>query len=116
MFTRGYSLKPSNDVHCCALHAHRIAADDTSQWHHAESTSTIVRSYEWELLPGRGGPSARSGHRMVLWKDWLLLFGGFYQTATEECRCASGLGTPLNQRPEPFCMVMWRHQQLLLGV
>jgi Galactose oxidase, central domain len=44
-------------------------------------------SYEWEMLPGKGGPSARSGHRMVLWKNQLLLFGGFYQTATEECRC-----------------------------
>jgi hypothetical protein len=44
-------------------------------------------SYEWEQLPGKGGPSARSGHRMALWKNQLLLFGGFYQTATEECRC-----------------------------
>lgn len=49
-------------------------------------------SYEWEQLPGKGGPSARSGHRMALWKHQLLLFGGFYQMATEECRCVQGVG------------------------
>lgn len=35
-------------------------------------------TWEWEQLPCRGGPSARSGHRMVLYKKRLLLFGGFY--------------------------------------
>lgn len=46
----------------------------------------LLCSYEWEQLPGRGGPSARSGHRMVAHKNRLLLFGGFYETATEGSR------------------------------
>ena len=39
----------------------------------------------WEQLPNRGGPSARSGHRMVAHPKGksLLLFGGFYDTGHE---------------------------------
>lgn len=54
--------------------------------HHRDLWRLDLESYEWEQLPGRGGPSARSGHRMALWKNRLLLFGGFYETATEGCR------------------------------
>lgn len=39
---------------------------------------------EWEQLPLRGGPSARSGHRMVYLKGGkALLFGGFYDTGRD---------------------------------
>ena len=34
--------------------------------------------WSWESLPTKGGPSARSGHRMCAWKGCLLLFGGFH--------------------------------------
>ena len=54
-----------------------------------------MHSYEWEQLPGRGGPSARSGHRMALHKNKLLLFGGFYETATEGSRYTAPLGKKL---------------------
>ena len=27
-----------------------------------------------------GGPSGRSGHRMVAWKKQLILFGGFHES------------------------------------
>ena len=39
----------------------------------------------WEQLPNKGGPSARSGHRMVAHPKGksLLLFGGFYDTGHE---------------------------------
>lgn len=37
-------------------------------------------TWEWEQLPGRGGPSARSGHRMALHKHRIVLFGGFQDT------------------------------------
>jgi N-acetylneuraminic acid mutarotase len=39
---------------------------------------------EWDCLPTRGGPSARSGHRMALHKGGrALLFGGFYDTGSD---------------------------------
>jgi hypothetical protein len=34
-------------------------------------------TWAWESLPVRGGPAARSGHRMVPHKAGFLLFGGF---------------------------------------
>lgn len=37
----------------------------------------------WDCLPVKGGPSARSGHRMVCHKNKLMLFGGFYDTGAD---------------------------------
>ena len=37
----------------------------------------------WEELEVKGGPSPRSGHRMVVWRNYLVLFGGFYEAARE---------------------------------
>ncbi|KAJ7535231.1 hypothetical protein O6H91_12G023500 [Diphasiastrum complanatum] len=37
-----------------------------------------LSSNVWEPLQVKGGPSPRSGHRMVLHKHKLILFGGFY--------------------------------------
>lgn len=45
-----------------------------------------LATHEWDRLPARGGPSARSGHRMALHKGRALLFGGFYDTGdTVKC-------------------------------
>jgi hypothetical protein len=40
-----------------------------------------LATHEWDSLPTRGGPSARSGHRMVVYKNRAILFGGFYDTS-----------------------------------
>lgn len=39
--------------------------------------------WRWEQLPGKGGPSPRSGHRMALYKTSILLFGGFFDNGKE---------------------------------
>jgi N-acetylneuraminic acid mutarotase len=31
----------------------------------------------------KNGPSGRSGHRMIRWKNKMIVFGGFYDTITE---------------------------------
>ena len=36
-----------------------------------------VATWAWEQLPGKGGPNGRSGHRMALHGNQLLIFGGF---------------------------------------
>jgi N-acetylneuraminic acid mutarotase len=38
---------------------------------------------EWDQLPLKGGPSARSGHRMAVHKGRALLFGGFYDNGRD---------------------------------
>jgi N-acetylneuraminic acid mutarotase len=37
-----------------------------------------LATWEWEELKIKGGPSARSGHRMLCHKGKLWLFGGYY--------------------------------------
>ncbi|GBG00053.1 hypothetical protein Rsub_12797 [Raphidocelis subcapitata] len=51
--------------------------------HFRELWRLDLATHEWDCLPTRGGPSARSGHRMVLHKNRALLFGGFYDTGAD---------------------------------
>ncbi|CAK1359095.1 unnamed protein product [Cercospora beticola] len=38
---------------------------------------------EWMKLEGKGGPPARSGHRMTYFKNYIVLFGGFQDTSQQ---------------------------------
>ncbi|KAK4497396.1 hypothetical protein PRZ48_011847 [Zasmidium cellare] len=38
---------------------------------------------EWTKLEGKGGPPARSGHRMTAFKNYIILFGGFQDTSQQ---------------------------------
>lgn len=38
---------------------------------------------EWTKLEGKGGPPARSGHRMTFFKNYIILFGGFQDTSQQ---------------------------------
>merc|ERR1711939_717516 len=40
-------------------------------------------SREWTKLEGKGGPPARSGHRMTYFKNYIILFGGFRDTSQQ---------------------------------
>ncbi|MED6108572.1 hypothetical protein PIB30_025395 [Stylosanthes scabra] len=42
-----------------------------------------LKTNQWEQLNLKGCPSPRSGHRMVLYKHKIILFGGFYDTLRE---------------------------------
>jgi hypothetical protein len=39
-----------------------------------------ITTKQWERIDSKVRPSARSGHRMVCWKHFLVLFGGFQDT------------------------------------
>jgi N-acetylneuraminic acid mutarotase len=39
-----------------------------------------LSTWEWDELKSKGGPSARSGHRMLCHHGKLFLFGGFYDS------------------------------------
>uniref|UniRef100_A0A0E0KS14 DUF4110 domain-containing protein n=1 Tax=Oryza punctata TaxID=4537 RepID=A0A0E0KS14_ORYPU len=45
--------------------------------------SLDLKTNQWEQILVKGCPSARSGHRMVLYKHKIVLFGGFYDTLRE---------------------------------
>lgn len=42
-----------------------------------------LKTNQWEQLLLKGCPTARSGHRMVLYKHKIIIFGGFYDTLRE---------------------------------
>ena len=42
-----------------------------------------MNTWEWDELKSKGGPSARSGHRMLAYQGKLYLFGGFYDSGGE---------------------------------
>ncbi|KAK2997128.1 hypothetical protein RJ639_026536, partial [Escallonia herrerae] len=42
-----------------------------------------LKTNQWEQLNYKGCPSPRSGHRMVLYKHKIIVFGGFYDTLRE---------------------------------
>ena len=46
--------------------------------HYRDMWRLDLRSHQWEQLPCKKGPAARSGHRMLVHRNKLLLFGGFH--------------------------------------
>ncbi|TDH72428.1 uncharacterized protein CCR75_003282 [Bremia lactucae] len=54
------------------------------QFHHYRDLWRLnLKTSAWEELEVKGGPSPRSGHRMVVWRNYLVVFGGFYEAARE---------------------------------
>lgn len=37
-----------------------------------------IATHSWDRIDTKVRPSARSGHRMAIWKHYIVLFGGFY--------------------------------------
>ncbi|EPY32277.1 kelchcontaining protein [Angomonas deanei] len=73
--------------HFIILFGGEFVSQSQSQYHHFRDVWRFdSQKSEWEELKAlKGGPSARSGHRMVLWKRNAVVFGGFYDNA-QECR------------------------------
>jgi hypothetical protein len=45
------------------------------------------KTHLWEQVePRTPGPSARSGHRCIVWRHYMILFGGFYEALRETPR------------------------------
>ena len=51
--------------------------------HYRDLWRMDLETFQWEKLSLKGGPSARSGHRMVQVKGKAIMFGGFYDTGRE---------------------------------
>ncbi|CAO1626165.1 unnamed protein product [Sympodiomycopsis kandeliae] len=52
----------------------------TSFHHYRDLWVFSIANKTWERIDTKTRPSARSGHRMVLWRQYLVLFGGFIDT------------------------------------
>ncbi|DBA67583.1 TPA: hypothetical protein ACH3X2_001852 [Trebouxia sp. C0005] len=54
--------------------------------HYRDLWRLDLESFKWEQLSSKGGPIARSGHRMVVFKSKLILFGGFHDDGTGDAK------------------------------
>ena len=59
-----------------------MSPNETSFFHYKDFWRFNTRDNNWEKL-GIKVPPPRSGHRMVAYKNYIVLFGGFYDTAKE---------------------------------
>ena len=64
--------------------------------HYRDLWRLDLERHTWELLPGKGGPPGRSGHRMALHKYKLVVFGGFNDSG-KTCQCVPWQPVVLNQ-------------------
>lgn len=54
------------------------AAPNQSSFHHYRDLWCFdIPTHSWERFDTKTRPSARSGHRMAMWKHYVFLFGGF---------------------------------------
>jgi len=57
--------------------------NESQFYHYKDLWCFHFASKRWEKVVATGGPSARSGHRMVVSKKLLLVFGGFHDNLRE---------------------------------
>ncbi|CAK7336621.1 unnamed protein product, partial [Dovyalis caffra] len=61
-----------------------FTSPNQERFHHYKDFWVLdLKTNQWEQLNFKGSPSPRSGHRMVLYKHKIVLFGGFYDTLRE---------------------------------
>ncbi|KAG0674862.1 hypothetical protein C6P41_002347 [Kluyveromyces marxianus] len=51
-------------------------------YHYSDSWLFECSTREWTKIEQKNGPSARSGHRMTVWKNFIILHGGFRDLGT----------------------------------
>ncbi|XP_057437616.1 uncharacterized protein LOC130729794 [Lotus japonicus] len=61
-----------------------FTSPNQERFHHYKDFWMLdLKTNQWEQINLKGCPSPRSGHRMVLYKHKIILFGGFYDTLRE---------------------------------
>ncbi|XP_028264092.1 kelch domain-containing protein 4 isoform X2 [Parambassis ranga] len=61
-----------------------FASPNGEQFYHYKDLWVLhLATHTWENIKAAGGPSGRSGHRMVLSKRQLVVFGGFHESTRD---------------------------------
>lgn len=82
---------PPRSSHAAALHRNMMyifggefSNPSLSQYRHYRDLWRLdLTDMNWERIDIRGGPTARSGHRMCVVENKLVVFGGFFDTGYE---------------------------------
>lgn len=65
------------------LHGGEFSSPKQNTFYHYSDTWLLdCSTKEWTKIEQKNGPSARSGHRMTVWKNFLILHGGFRDLGT----------------------------------
>lgn len=59
-------------------------ATNVQFYHYNDTWKLDLTSNRWARVECKKSPSARSGHRMVTWRNYVVLFGGFHQSYTSD--------------------------------
>ncbi|XP_075480161.1 uncharacterized protein LOC142520886 [Primulina tabacum] len=66
------------------IYGGEFTSPNQERFHHYKDFWVLdLKTNQWEQLNYKGCPSPRSGHRMVLYKHKIVIFGGFYDTLRE---------------------------------
>ncbi|KAK9117425.1 hypothetical protein Sjap_016372 [Stephania japonica] len=66
------------------IYGGEFTSPNQERFHHYKDFWMLdLKTNQWEQLNLKGCPSPRSGHRMVLYKHNIIVFGGFYDTLRE---------------------------------
>ncbi|GAA0144998.1 hypothetical protein LIER_05295 [Lithospermum erythrorhizon] len=66
------------------IYGGEFTSPNQERFHHYKDFWALdLKSNQWEQLNYKGCPSPRSGHRMILYKHKIIVFGGFYDTLRE---------------------------------
>ncbi|KAI9208115.1 galactose oxidase [Polychytrium aggregatum] len=60
-----------------------VSPNETTFFHYKDFWTFDLKTNQWEKLEVKGRPSPRSGHRIAMWKQYMLVYGGFYDTYAE---------------------------------
>ncbi|KAJ3992633.1 galactose oxidase [Lentinula boryana] len=52
--------------------------NQTTFYHYRDFWCFDIATHSWDRIDIKVRPTARSGHRMAVWKHYIVLFGGFY--------------------------------------
>ena len=76
-------------AHSCVSYKHSLYVfggefESGDQYHHFRDIWRFdTRSLKWEEILAKNPPSARSGHAAFVWKNFMVVFGGFFEAARE---------------------------------
>jgi N-acetylneuraminic acid mutarotase len=104
-----------------------VSPNETSFFHYKDFWRFIIKESKWEQLRIKV-PPPRSGHRMVAYKHYIVLFGGFYDTFKEtkyyddlwiyDTQMGEWSSIPCDPKPEPrsgFQFLAFQDYMLLYG-
>ncbi|KAK4395721.1 Kelch domain-containing protein 4 [Sesamum angolense] len=78
------TINPLKETELILYGGGEFTSPNQERFHHYKDFWMLdLKTNQWEQLNYKGCPSPRSGHRMVLYKHKIIIFGGFYDTLRE---------------------------------